>query len=279
MREFRLTLIAITLLGTVASVRAGLTEDIRPLLQDKAFAKSEIGVEILSLGEKPEDAKVLFRHNSDIPLMPASNLKLVTTSAALEKLGPTFKFRTVLVRRPSAAGDDLIIIGDGDPTFGDGEAMKRIGWDITSAYQQWIDLLKKQNVTAIHDVCVDDSIFDQGFYHPDWDPKQYLEGYRPEVAGLNLNLNLLDFYVKATSSGQAVEYSVDPPTHFASIVNQCITGGDKGVWFSRDQDANNLTVHGEIDRSNVDPVSVPVHDPPLYAATVFADMCRAAGIK
>ena len=126
-------------------------------------------------------------------------------------------------------GDDLIIIGDGDPSFGDGESMRRVGWDITTVYKQWIDLLKKQNVSSIGSVFIDDSIFDQTFYHPNWDPKERLKEYRAEVAGMNLNLNLLDFYVKVTEPGQVVQYTMDPPTHYASVVNQCITGAEKGA--------------------------------------------------
>ena len=95
---------------------------------------------------------------------------------------------------------------------------------------------------------------------------------------MNLNLNLLDFYVRVTSPGQVVQYSMDPPTHYASVVNQCVTGADKGAWLSRDPDANNLTLRGEAGRDSVDPVSVPVHDPPLFAACVFAEMCKATGI-
>src|SRR5205807_2120820 len=217
---------------------AGLTEDIRALIQDKAFAKAEIGVQVVKLGDHPGDSKILFRHNSDIPLMPASNLKLVTTSAALEKLGADFKFRTVLARR----GDDLILIGDGDPSFGDGEALRRVGWEITTVYRQWIDLLKKQNVTSIGSVYIDDSIFDLTFYHPNWDPKERLKDYRAEVAGMCLNLNLLDFYVRVNAPGQLVDYRTDPPTHYASVVNGCISGAEKGVWLSRDLEANNLTL-------------------------------------
>ena len=275
MKNTCVAVLSLFLLLSVALCHAGLTEDIRALIQDKAFAKAEMGVQVIRLGDKPSDTEVLFKHNSDIPLLPASNLKLVTTSAALEKLGPDFKFRTILARR----GDDLVIIGDGDPTFGDAEAMKRVGWETTSAFKQWIELLKKQNVTSISNVIIDDSIFDQTFYQPNWDPKERLKDYRAEVAGMNLNLNLMDFYVRVTSPGQTVQYSIDPPNHYATVANQCITGAEKGVWLSRDIDANNLTLRGEAGRDNVDAVSVPVHDPPLFAASVFAELCKAAGIE
>jgi len=276
MKHVALVALTLVTLFFCAPARAGLTEDIRAMIQEKPFAKAELGVQVVQLGKKPGESKILFRHNSDLPLMPASNLKLVTTSAALEKLGPDFKFRTILARK----GNDLILIGDGDPTFGDGEAMKRVGWEITTVFKQWVDLLKKQNFTKIENVIVDDSIFDQTFYHPNWDPKQYLEGYRAEVAGMNLNLNLLDFYVRVTTAGENVDYSTDPPTHYATVANQCLTGGDNAVWFSRDQEANNLTIRGEAARSNTaDPISVPVHDPSLYAACVLAEMCKSGGLS
>src|SRR5216110_3145072 len=136
-----LALLALPLIGRAA--RADLNGDIRSILQDKILAKAEVGIEIVRLTpEKPgEKSPVLFRHNSDIPLIPASNLKLLTTSAALEKLGPNFRFRTMLARR----GEDVILIGDGDPTFGDAELLKKVGWDVDTVFKNWSETLKKQN--------------------------------------------------------------------------------------------------------------------------------------
>src|SRR4051812_36441517 len=91
-RMRRLPVVCASILAFFLSSQAlaGLNEDLRALIQDKAFAKAEIGVQVVRLGETREDAKILFRHNSDIPLLPASNLKLVTTSAALDNLGRDF---------------------------------------------------------------------------------------------------------------------------------------------------------------------------------------------
>src|SRR5205085_12095449 len=147
--------------------RADLTGDVRALLRDKVLAKAEVGVEIVRLpsasGGAPE---ILFKHNSDIPLVPASNLKIVTTSATLEKLGPDFKFRTMLVQR----GQDLILIGDGDPTFGDAEMLRKSGWDVTTAFKTWADALRQRGITSVNDVLVDDSVFDENFLPENWPP-------------------------------------------------------------------------------------------------------------
>lgn len=258
-----------------AALGAGLTEQIHGLIQEKEFAKAEMGIEVLSFGDKSADTQILFRHNSDLPLKPASNLKLVTTSAALERLGPNFKFRTVLARR----GDDLILIGDGDPTLGDAEAMKRVGWETTTVFKQWAELLKKQGITSAANVYVDDSIFDEVFFHPHWDPKELLKDYRAEVAGLCLNLNVLDFYITPTSPGQLVQFRTDPPTHYATITNQCASGGDSGAWISRGPQDNNMVIHGATNQANTDPISIPIHDPPLYVGTVLAETLKAGGIN
>src|SRR5947209_16015390 len=48
---------------------------------------------------------------ADVPMNPASAMKLVTTYAALELLGPAFRWKTEVY----LDGDDLILRGTGDP--------------------------------------------------------------------------------------------------------------------------------------------------------------------
>ena len=47
-------------------------------------------------GSAGGQAEPVYRLESELPLIPASNLKLITTSAALDRLGPDFRFRTLL---------------------------------------------------------------------------------------------------------------------------------------------------------------------------------------
>lgn len=61
--------------------------------------------EVLGTGQ------ALFSHNEDRKMIPASDAKLITSMAALEKLGPGFSFETKIFRQ----GDDLVIAGNGDP--------------------------------------------------------------------------------------------------------------------------------------------------------------------
>ncbi|MBV8780417.1 MAG: D-alanyl-D-alanine carboxypeptidase, partial [Phycisphaerae bacterium] len=261
-RPFRALLVLLVLTAMPRLSRADLNGDIRQVLQDKLLARAQVGISIARLGDNADHSPPIFRHESDSPLVPASNLKLVTTSAALDHLGPDFKFRTALVKR----GDDIILVGDGDPTFGDAALLKRFGWTTTTVFEKWAKQLKDAKITSVHNVLVDDSIFDQQFVHPNWPVKQLHLAYVAGVAGMNLNANCLDFYLKTGAMGQPVTFTTDPPASFLNIRNDCVTGTDNAVWLSRDPNSPDLVLKGQIDQDNAEPISVTVQDPPTFAA-------------
>lgn len=64
---------------------------------------------------------VVFARNADLSLAPASNEKLPLTFAALEQLGPSYRFRTEVLGRGGQDGavwhGDLFLKGFGDPTL------------------------------------------------------------------------------------------------------------------------------------------------------------------
>lgn len=257
------------------SVFADLRGDIQTVLKEKTLQRAEIGIEIVRLGDTAAADKVIFKHNSEIPLIPASNLKLVTTSAALANLGPDFKFRTLLLMH----NNDLVLIGDGDPTMGDAELLRKSGWDVTTLFKNWAEGLKKSDLVKFNRLVVDDSIFDEQFLHPHWPPEQAHKRYVAEVGGLNLNANCVDFYLRATSPGEIVRYIASPSTHYINISNTCTTGGDNAVWLSRQGGSNEIILRGHTPSSSDVPVSVTVHDPSLFAGTVLHETLSAAGIK
>src|SRR5678815_995739 len=84
-----LCLAAVLLLPGVA--RADLASGVDTLLGDKSLKKAVGGVEIIRLGAQPAQDKSVYQHGAQTPLIPASNCKLLTTSAALEKMGADFK--------------------------------------------------------------------------------------------------------------------------------------------------------------------------------------------
>jgi D-alanyl-D-alanine carboxypeptidase/D-alanyl-D-alanine-endopeptidase (penicillin-binding protein 4) len=257
-----------------ALVHAELGDDIRSVLNNKLFAKGEIGIQIIRLGSKPGESKIIYELKPTTPRIPASNLKLVTTATALEKLGADFQFKTVLAMR----GRDLAIIGDGDPTMGDAELLKKVGWGTDTVFKAWAEMLKSHGISEVGDVYVDDSIFDENFMHPSWPPEQQHFRYVAQVAGLNFNANCVDFYLQTTGMNQVVNYRLDPPTSYVSVRNSCQTGSDNAVWLSRQLGGNNIVLRGETNANSGEPVSVTIHDPSLYGATVLAETLASNGI-
>jgi D-alanyl-D-alanine carboxypeptidase/D-alanyl-D-alanine-endopeptidase (penicillin-binding protein 4) len=274
MKSYVLVIMLMGVLAPAVATAADLLEQMNTILHDKNLAKVEMGVEVVQLGTSPENSRVIYRHDSDVPLTPASNLKLITTSAALDRLGSDFHFRTQLVFHDG----ELILIGDGDPTFGDAELLSRSGWNVTTVFSNWAKQVKQLNLGPIKDVLVDDSIFDQEFFHPDWPADQRLNQYEAEVAGMNLNLNCVDFYIRPTRGGSPVVYGINPPTKYIEIENQCLTG-DGHPSMLRPVDTNKVSLRGKAMIANVVPDSVTIHDGPMYAATVLNECLAIEGVN
>src|ERR1043166_817448 len=79
---------------------AALAAKLDPILQ---ACGADVGVRIGDLGSGRE----LYARQSDRPMMPASNMKLVTTATALDLFGPDYHFQT----RLGMSGEDLYLIG------------------------------------------------------------------------------------------------------------------------------------------------------------------------
>ena len=91
-----------------------------PAKVSSALAAAKIPNGALSLAVIPLEGQGLPQFvNADVPVNPASTMKLITTYAALEILGPTYKWRSDLfVDGPVVNGTlqgDLIFRSGGDP--------------------------------------------------------------------------------------------------------------------------------------------------------------------
>ena len=261
----------------VNPARADLNSDIQAVLDDKLLKKSAVAIEVVRLGAKAADDEVVYASSATTPLIPASNLKLVTTAAALDRLGPAFKFKTELRLTPE---NDLVLIGDGDPALGDAEYLKKVGWTSTTLFEWWATQLRdKSDIRTVRDVIFDDSVFDADLLHPRWPADQVHKRYVPQVAGLNLNANCVDFQIVVSGPGQTVQYTLDPATRYVSVRNTCVGGNTNAVWLSREAGSNDIILRGEARGSTMQPVSVTVHDPALFAATVFAETLASSNIR
>jgi serine-type D-Ala-D-Ala carboxypeptidase/endopeptidase (penicillin-binding protein 4) len=264
----------IPLLLAAPAARADLAEDIGQILDDKLLSRAHVGIDIVRMGKSASDYTRVYQMNPMQPLVPASNLKIITTSAALQRFGADFKFRTLLLYHEG----DLILVGDGDPTFGDAELLKKVGWDVNTVFKTWATGLVQKQFRSARNLLVDDSVFDDQFLHPNWPADQTQKRYVAEIAALNLNANCIDVYVRPSGYG-LVDFTTDPQTSYVTIRNSCVEGAQNAVWLSRTPGTNNLILRGTARSANEVPVSVTVQDPPMYAGAVLAENLRDAGVN
>ncbi len=223
-----------------------LQAKIRQRLFDPIVRRGRVGVKIVSLNS----GKIIFEQDSEKYFMPASNMKNFTVAAALEKLGPDFKFITrVYGPRPDEAGvlkGDLRIVGGGDISIS--TAFFGTNPDDPETYYKGIDrLVDKIVATGIKRVqgdLVGDEGFFRGFAVPggwEWDDLQPY--YGAEVSALPINDNAVDISITPGSVGGPCIVRISPPNTIFKIENACKT---YGASVKRD-----LTVHKKMDQNAI----------------------------
>ncbi len=218
--------------------------------------------------------RVLYDRDADVPLIPASNMKLVVISGAIDQLKADYQFRTVLAIR----GEDLVVVGCGDPTLGDQKLAAEKGEAITAVFHGWAAKLIASGVRQIPgDLVIDDLVFDQSFVHPNWPADQYQAWYEAPVGGLNFNANCTDVAVQPGPRGKPAAASLVPGNRYLKISNRTTSGAKHGAWVHRPRQSDTLTVKGTVARQDrLGPVTV--RDPGLYFGSVLKTVLAAKGI-
>jgi D-alanyl-D-alanine carboxypeptidase/D-alanyl-D-alanine-endopeptidase (penicillin-binding protein 4) len=222
---------------------------------------------------EPRSGTVLYSHNARKPLLPASNMKIVTTAAALHYLGPDFEYRTKVGRQNGA----LVVIGSGDPLLGDQSTDNRYGRPAGWIFERIVQALRTQGISEVNDVIVDTTVFDEERVHPSWHPRDYNKWYACEICGLNYNDNYIE--VSASNLGDRVALSVEPQTGFIQIVNEVepVTDGDSAIGANRTLQPNKIIVFGRC-RNREGPFKVAIEQPAAFFGYVLAEHVVRAGI-
>jgi D-alanyl-D-alanine carboxypeptidase/D-alanyl-D-alanine-endopeptidase (penicillin-binding protein 4) len=197
------------------------------VLQKPELAQAMVGIKVASL----DTGRVLFESNANKLLRPASNMKLYTVSAALDRLSPDYRFVTSVYARtrPDAAGTirgDLTIYGRGDPSIA-----ARFN---SGNYFKGIDDLAARIVAAgvkrvEGDLVGDESYFTGPQYGSGWNWDDLTWWYGAEVSALTVNDNALDLAVKpGLQVGAPAIVTTGPPDPLLRIANK-VTTSPKGT--------------------------------------------------
>lgn len=262
-----------------AAVRS-LRGSIERLLPVDRWRSSEWGVLVTSL----DRGDTLFARGAHQTLAPASNLKLLTTAAALHHLGDDFRFRTFLLSRaPVRDGrlaGDLVLYGTGDPTLADdpgdpdAEPLRAMARD-----------LRARGIEVVEgDVVGDGSYFGEEIRPDDWGSRSLNEWFATPVASLQYNENVATLRIRpGARSGSPVTVEVVPDGAPVPIEIQAETVGRRTrhpVWTIREslEDPVVLTGQQELDDPEIWR-RMPVPDPALYAASRLRLILEEEGIE
>ncbi len=254
----------------VSDVQAqSLEARIKGRLNTEQLKSAAVGISVVEITAKgPVE---LFAYNAATPLGPASNAKLLTTAAAFERYGVKATFKTVLYK----VGEDLLLIGGGDPGLGDAKLLKDQA--VTVQFEEMAATAKGVGIGQIRDIILDDRVFDDQYVHPNWPADQWGQWYCAPVGGLNFNANCLDWVPKISNNKPILE--IVPHTTAVSITNRAVRGKTTAVNLGRGKSGNDFTLTGTIAGDGARVFSTPIHDPGVWTATILRDTFRAAGIQ
>jgi D-alanyl-D-alanine carboxypeptidase/D-alanyl-D-alanine-endopeptidase (penicillin-binding protein 4) len=246
------------------------------------------GIEVVRV----RDGRVLYTRDADHLYLPASNMKLFTTAAALEKLGPDFVFRTTVEAdsAPDAAGrvQNLFLVGRGDPNLGNRvlpPPLSRANDEPADAiFQKLAEQVAAHGVREVTgNLIADDSYFLFEPYSHGWDEEDLQWGYGAPVTALAFNDNALLLRVRpASKAGGRAEVRLEPIADYYQLNNRLETaaaGAQKQIYVERPPGSMQLDVWGEIPLdAGEDLDSVSVADPPRLMGELLRRALEAQGI-
>ena len=188
------------------------------------------------------DGDTIVSFNGKRKLVPASNVKLLTTGLALNELGPDFRFRTTLAYSGKIEGGalkgDLYIVGGGDPTLGSKDS---IAIATETLFSSWKSMLAKAGINRIDGRIIGDGRFFDGPIEKDsWSYQDIGTYYGAGGDALCFYRNVLDIRVSAgTAVGEPVnvvpEYPELPWMEYSNVARTSAKGtGDKLFLFNTD---------------------------------------------
>ena len=164
----------------------------------------KIGIVALDADSK----KLIYSKNADLPVIPASTMKLFTTASILDLLGKNFPLSLkVLARelpRDGKLNCDLIIKGFGNPFFTD--------FDLDTLAK----FIYQSGVREINgNIIGDDSYFDKNYYREHWVKHERTNVTTPPVSAIVLNRNEVRVtFIPNKNSGNGFTIQYFPESEF-----------------------------------------------------------------
>lgn len=244
---------------------------------DQRLSGSKVSVSVRSL----ETGALVYEKSGDVGIKPASTIKLLTASAALETLGENYRFSTQMMMDGQIVNGvlngNIYLRGEGDPTLQNkdfvtfGNTLKRHG-------------IKKINGNIIGD----ESWFDRERLTPGIAKKEESFYYTAPTSALTLSPNN-DFdastvivTAKATRAGRAPSIHFEPNASGLRLINRARTvsrGQRNTLTIRRTYNTNQVVISGNIPIGSSKKEWVTLYNPTLSTLYSFKSSLQTQGIQ
>lgn len=249
-----------------------LDQAVHSILKRYGIKDHQVSIRIASL----RSGNILYEKNPLKLMNPASNMKLLTTGAALYHLGPQFRFPTEFysdTRLRRGHIRNLWIKGYGDPVL------------VTEEMEKIVDALYKKGLRVVEgSIYADDTYFDRK-NKMTYQYSKKTEAHEVVTGALSFNFNSLHFLLSpAKKIGDQPLLTLKPPTSFVEIVNEAETSARRSRLKIESEvefdSTRRLRVRGRLPRRYRQfSMRKVIRDPALYTGTILKDFLEARGIE
>jgi D-alanyl-D-alanine carboxypeptidase/D-alanyl-D-alanine-endopeptidase (penicillin-binding protein 4) len=257
-------------------------------LQLDPIQNASVGIKVVNLDKN----KVLYEKNQEISLVPASNMKLITTGIALETLGKDYRFKTTItydgeIKADGTLDGNIYIIGGGDPTLGskylvaknpegritDAERKKQIEFLMT-----WVEEIKELGIKKINGkVIADPSYLPETTLSPTWewgDLRYYFASYPSGLTFMDNNIRLI-----LRKDGDKIKAEINPKYSKTKITNKVVVDKDEKTKITvvAVPYSNEIITLGVLNKGIASYTTV-MQDPASTLATLFSTTLKRSGI-
>lgn len=229
-----------------------------------------------------ESGRALFELDAEKHFIPASAIKLVVAAAALETLGPEYRYRTEVLALPAAEDSmvaALVIVGAGDPTLS-----RRFHPEGPHPIEMLADSIAAAGVRRIvGDVVVDASRFDSLGVHPTWEVGDLRWAYAAPAAAFAIDEGATAVTVAPGGvAGSPARVEALAPLGHIAIASDVVTDTAGARRVLRPPLApvrDTVRLHGAIPLdAPEDTIRLAVSDPAATAARALAAALEARGV-
>ncbi|MFF7162562.1 D-alanyl-D-alanine carboxypeptidase/D-alanyl-D-alanine-endopeptidase [Streptomyces sp. NPDC008086] len=259
--------------------RTGLPEAVDTILGDTRMEGGVASVVIADAGT----GELLYQRLPSTRLMPASNTKLATSAAAMEILGPEYRFTTDVLatgrRHGSVLRGDLYLRGTGDPTL------------LADDYDELAARVAAAGIRRVDGrLLADDTRFDDVRLGRSWAADDETSYYSAQISALSVAPDtdydtgtVIVTVAPGEEAGAEPVVSVTPDTDYVDIDVRATTvaaGGANDLTVEREHGTNTVVVSGTTPVGGSGAKEwATVWEPTGYAAAVFRDALAEHGVK